>query len=36
VREIAALGGDVSSFVSPRVAEHLKARFAAKRRAQAR
>jgi len=33
VREIAALGGDVSSFVSPRVAERLTARFAEKRRA---
>ena len=28
VKEIGALGGDISSFVSPRVARHLHARFA--------
>jgi pantetheine-phosphate adenylyltransferase len=28
VKEIGILGGDISSFVSPRVAERLKARFA--------
>ena len=28
VRQIAAMGGDVAPFVPPRVAEHLKARFA--------
>jgi pantetheine-phosphate adenylyltransferase len=29
VKEIGRLGGDISSFVSPRVAEHLRAQFAA-------
>ncbi|HEY5597167.1 MAG TPA: pantetheine-phosphate adenylyltransferase [Kiloniellales bacterium] len=29
VKEIGRLGGDVTSFVSPRVAEHLRRRFAA-------
>ena len=30
VKEIGALGGEISHFVSPRVAEHLKRRFAEK------
>jgi len=32
VRQIAHLGGDISSFVSPNVAKHLKAHFSKKKR----
>jgi pantetheine-phosphate adenylyltransferase len=32
VKEIGRLGGDISSFVSPRVDAHLKKRFAAERK----
>ena len=31
VKEVGRLGGDIAQFVSPRVAEHLKARFAEQR-----
>jgi pantetheine-phosphate adenylyltransferase len=34
VKEIGLLGGDVTHFVSPRVAEHLKERFAARQGAE--